>query len=32
MSSTPARTIGWLAMIPTERPTMRAKPTTMFAA
>ena len=32
MSSTPARTAGWLATTPTARPPMRAKPTTMFCA
>jgi hypothetical protein len=32
LSSTPASTIGWLATMPTVRPSMRAKPTTMFFA
>ena len=32
MSSTPASTEGWLAMMPTVPPGMRAKPTTMFMA
>ena len=32
MSRTPDSTIGWLAMTPTVRPRMRAKPTTMFIA
>ena len=32
MSSTPDSTEGWLAMTPTDRPRMRAKPTTMFMA
>ena len=31
-SSTPARTIGWFATIPTVSPSTRAKPTTRFAA
>ena len=32
LSSTPARTFGWLATIPTDCPLKRAKPTTMFLA
>ncbi len=32
MSSTPARTCGWLATMPTVSPSMRAKPTMMFLA
>ena len=32
MSRTPDITLGWLAMMPTERPTIRPKPTTMFIA
>src|SRR5260370_1023507 len=32
MSSTPARNAGWLATIPTDRPSRRAKPTTRFFA
>jgi hypothetical protein len=32
MSSTPAWTAGWLAMMPTERPQTRAKPMTMLEA
>ena len=32
MSSTPASTIGWLATMPIVRPSMRAKPMTMFLA
>ncbi len=32
MSSAPASTFGWLAMIPIERPSMRPKPITMFGA
>ena len=32
MSSTPARTIGWLATTPTVRPLMRPRPITRFAA
>jgi len=31
-SSTPARTIGWLATKPVVRPAMRPKPVTMFFA
>ena len=30
MSSAPASTEGWLAMMPIVRPRMRPKPTTMF--
>ena len=32
MSSTPALLAGWLATIPTARPSSRAKPQTMFGA
>ena len=32
LSSTPARTIGWLATKPTVRPAMRPKPMTMLRA
>ena len=32
MSSTPARTAGWLPTMPTTRPSMRAKPQVMFMA
>ncbi len=32
MSRTPDSTDDWLAMTPTVRPRMRAKPTTMFGA
>ena len=32
MSSTPARTAGWFATIPTGVPPSRAKPTTMLSA
>jgi len=32
MSSTPDIDFGWLAMKPTERPTMRPKPVTMLVA
>ena len=32
MSSVPASTAGWLATMPTGRPSSRAKPTTMFFA
>ena len=32
MSSTPARTWGWLATTPTVSPSMRAKPVMMFLA
>ena len=32
MFSVPAIWLGWFAMMPTERPSMRAKPMTMFGA
>jgi hypothetical protein len=32
MSSVPASMAGWLATIPTERPSRRANPMTMFFA
>ena len=32
MSRQPASTIGWLATMPTVRPSMRAKPMTMLRA
>lgn len=32
MSRQPANCVGWLATIPTGRPSMRPNPTTMFCA
>ena len=32
MLSVPAMALGWLATMPIERPSTRAKPTTMFGA
>ena len=32
MSSVPPSTFGWFAMMPTERPSRRASPITMFIA
>ena len=32
MSRTPDMTLGWFAMMPIERPLIRAKPTTMLRA